>query len=90
MPATSTMRVTMPASFLVEGAAGAMALLPLAAALPLALGLSSVGVAAILLGERSLLLMYSDEGSRRTGVACLMRAIVEAKAWTAVECLLLS
>ena len=80
MPATSTMRVTMPASFLVDGAAGAMALLLLlATALPLALGFASVGVAAILLGERSLLLMYSEEGSRRTGVACLMRAIVEAK-----------
>lgn len=72
MPATSMMSVTTPAS-LVDDGAGATAA-PLA--LPLALGGASAGVATILLGERSLLLMYSDEGSRRIGVACLVRAMV--------------
>lgn len=75
MPATSMMSVTMPASFFATGALSALllALPPPFDTTPLAFPFAAS--CSLAFGARSCLLAYSDDGSRRTGVACFMRAM---------------
>ena len=75
MPATQMTRVTTPASFFAAGAVG-LDVPPGGDAWPLDFsGVSWVALASLLSGERSSLLAYSEDGSRRSGVACLVRAM---------------
>ena len=73
MPATSMTSVTTPASLFAAG-------LPTweLSALPLASALALLATAVSLPGAiRSCLLTYSEDGSRRIGVACFERAIMK-------------
>ena len=75
MPATQVTRVTTPGSFFATGAVGSD-LSPGGDAWPLDLSaVSWVALASLLSGVRSSLLAYSEDGSRRSGVACLVRAM---------------
>lgn len=78
MPATSMMSVVMPASFFVTGALPVPVLptdtWPLA--FPLTFSAIPFGTSSSLrCGARSCLPEYSEDGSRRRGVACFVRAI---------------
>lgn len=74
IPATSTMRVTMPGSFFATGEMPPADTMPLA--LPLGFSaISWVALTSLLRGVRSCLLEYSEDGSRRRGVACFVRAM---------------
>ncbi len=75
MPATQMTRVTTPGSFFATGAAAGSEVSRDGDAWPLDLAGSRVALGSLLRGERSSLLAYSEEGSRRSGVACLVRAM---------------
>jgi hypothetical protein len=70
------MRVAMPASFFATGALSPLLLDAWPLATPLGFSATPFAVlSSLCCGIRSCLLAYSEEGVRRTGVACFVRAM---------------